>query len=206
MNAIDMLKEDHRIVDALFSRIEDTPPSEHPAIFKRIKGELDAHAHVEETIFYPAAKRKGKKDLKDLVLEAVEEHGQMKKFLGEISRGRSVDKREAKLKVLIEDTRHHVKEEEDEMFPLCEEQLGEEELEKLGARMERAKLKFQKEEGITPEDRDEYKGVAAKAMDKLKELGKSITGEGSGKEPATSRSAGSGSRSAGKARGRSASK
>ena len=181
MNAIDLLKNDHDYVDMLFGRIEDTPPSQHAAIFKQIKGELEAHAHIEEAIFYPAAKKNGNKELKDVVMESLEEHRQMKMFLAEIGRSRSTDKREAKLKVLIEDTRHHVKEEENEMFPLVEDKLTSEQLEKLGERMERAKLKFQQENGI-PQRRQEPQGALTKVVDKAIAVVASVMGGSENKE------------------------
>jgi hemerythrin-like domain-containing protein len=173
MNAIDLLKNDHDYVDMLFGRIEDTPPSRHAAIFKQVKAELETHAHIEESIFYPAAKAKGDKELKDIVMEALEEHAQIKMFLTEIGGSRSTDKREAQLKVLIEDTRHHVKEEENEMFPLVEDQLGSDQLETLGERMEAEKLKFQKENGI-PARREEPQGAFTKVVEKAKAVVASV--------------------------------
>jgi len=68
----------------------------------------------------------------------------MKMFLKEIAAlTADVDKFEAKLKVLIEDTRHHVKEEQGEMFPKVKKQFSSEILEELGASMEAEKKKFQ---------------------------------------------------------------
>jgi len=151
MNAVDLLKQDHRVVEELFKQVEDTPPSKHLPIFTKIKGELDAHAHIEETIFYPVLKKQGKKDLVDIVLEGIEEHVQIKMFLkGIAALSAKAERFEPKLKVLIEDTRHHVKEEEHEMFPKVKDQLTAEALEKLGARMETAKAKYQKARGIKP--------------------------------------------------------
>jgi hypothetical protein len=174
MNAIDLLKQDHRIVDGLFKQVEDTPPSRHPALFKRIKGELDAHAHVEEKIFYPVLKKRGKKDLVDMVLEGLEEHSQMKKFLREIAAIDVKNERfEPKLKVLIEDTRHHVKEEErmvTGMFALAEAQLGDETLEKLGLQMEAEKKKFQSARGFKPEKREPATSPIGAIVEKAKEV------------------------------------
>ncbi len=179
MNAIDLLKQDHRIVDTLFKRIENTSPSKHKDIFERIRGELETHAHVEEVVFYPAVKRTSK-ELKDLVLEGLEEHSQIKKFLSEIGRSRKDEVREAKLKVLIEDTRHHVKEEESEMFPKVEDNFEAEALEKLGARMEKEKEKFQRANGITPENREEYKGVFEAFADKAKQVATALFSDNGG--------------------------
>lgn len=181
MNAIDLLKQDHRVVDSLFSKVEGTPPSQHEALFKRINGELQTHAHVEEKIFYPACKKAGNKELVDIVLEGIEEHLQMKMFLGQLD-GMSSKKEvfEPKLKVLIEDTRHHVKEEEREMFKMAEDQLGAETLEKLGKKMEAEKVKFQKANNITPEDPAEHEGVVSGLISKAVDAVSSVISPGGG--------------------------
>ena len=158
MNAIDLLKEDHKIVDGLFKQVEDKPPSKHAALFKRIKGELDAHTHIEEVIFYPALKKKGDKDAKDIVLEGVEEHHYLKAALSEISRLTPRNERfEPKLKVMMEMVRHHVKEEEgmNGMFSEAREFLDGKQLEDLGKRMQAEKLKFVKANNIKLEPRPE---------------------------------------------------
>ena len=178
MNAIDLLKNDHDYVDQLFGRIEETPPSRHAAIFKQIKNELDTHAHIEEKIFYPECRQEGDKELQDVTMEAVEEHAQMKKFLREIARSTSTEKREAKLKVLIEDTRHHVKEEESEMFPLVEDQFSSDRLEALGERMEAEKAKFQKAKRI-PKCRQQPAGALTKVVEKAKAVVASMVSDGS---------------------------
>lgn len=197
MNAIDLLKNDHNYVDMLFGRIEATPPSRHAAIFKQIEGELKTHAHIEETIFYPEAKKKGDKDLKDIVMESLEEHRQMKMFLAEIAKSRSTDKREAMLKVLIEDTRHHVKEEESEMFPLVEDKLNSDQLEALGERMEAEKLKFQRSNRI-PQRREEPNGAFTQVVEKAKAVVASVMPGMS--EDAGKRANGRGNKAAAKAK------
>jgi len=143
MNAIELLKEDHRKVEELFARVEDTPKSKHAGLFKRIKAELDIHTHIEETIFYPRLKKEA--ELKDITLEGIEEHHQAKMFLKEIPRLSEKNERfEPKLKVLMEDIRHHVKEEERNMFPKAQAIINIPEMEKLGAEMEAEKKKFKK--------------------------------------------------------------
>jgi len=145
MNAIELLKADHKVVDALFQKVEATEESEHPPIFEKIKAELDVHAHIEEVIFYPKLIAEGDKELVDLVKEGLEEHHQIKMFLREIaSLADESDKFEPKLTVLIEDTQHHVMEEEGEMFKMVEEQFDAEVLEEMGEAMEEEKAKFQK--------------------------------------------------------------
>ena len=143
MNAIELLKEDHDRVDALFQKVKATPDGDHTAIFEKIREELEVHTHIEETIFYP--KMKAEKELEDLVLEGIEEHHQVKMFLREIAAlSKESEKFEPKLKVLIEDVEHHVQEEEGEMFPMIKEHFDEAVLAELGAEMEKEKKNFKK--------------------------------------------------------------
>jgi hemerythrin-like domain-containing protein len=143
MNAIELLEADHDKVEALFEKVKANEDGDNTAVFEKIKEELDVHAHIEETLFYPKMRDEGDEELQKLVNEGIEEHRQMKMFLRELDAlvGDS-DKFKAKLKVLIEDTEHHVQEEEGEMFPLIEDQFDEEVLEELGAAMEAEKRSF----------------------------------------------------------------
>ncbi len=150
MNAIELLKADHKVVADLFKQVEATKESEHPAIFVKIKAELDVHAHIEEVIFYPKLKAEGNKELVDIVLEGIEEHRQMKMFLKELDAiSNESEKFEPKLKVLIEDTEHHVKEEEGEMFPLVKDQFDAAVIDELGAQMEKEKANFKKSQSAS---------------------------------------------------------
>ena len=144
-NAIDLLKADHEVVNRYFEKIKADEDANHRDTYKNIKFELDAHAHIEETIFYPYMIEKGDEELKKIVLEGIEEHRQVKLFLAELSdlHGDN-DRFKAKLKVLMEDVEHHVDEEEDEMFPLVEDLVPREVLETLGTQMEKEKARFQK--------------------------------------------------------------
>ncbi len=145
MNAIELLKADHKVVAELFKEVESTDESKHPAIFVKIKAELDVHTHIEEVIFYPKLKAEGKKELVDITLEGIEEHHQVKMFLRELDAlADNSEKFEPKLTVLIEDVEHHVKEEEETMFPLVQGQFSKEVLDELGASMEAEKAKFAK--------------------------------------------------------------
>ena len=82
----------------------------------------------------------------DLVLEAIEEHKQVKTLIREMGNltGDS-DKFDAKLKVMQENVEHHVEEEENEMFPQVEQYMDESQLETLGEEMETAKMNFGKQ-------------------------------------------------------------
>ena len=150
MNAIELLKSDHAVVADLFEQVKATDESEHPAIFEQIKAELDVHAHIEETIFYPKLKEDGNEELVDITLEGIEEHHQVKMFLKELAAlSDASEKFEPKLKVLIEDVEHHVEEEESEMFPLVEAQFDADVLDELGSEMEAEKKAFQKSQSAS---------------------------------------------------------
>ncbi|MDQ3749678.1 MAG: hemerythrin domain-containing protein, partial [Acidobacteriota bacterium] len=83
MNAIELLKDDHDKVDKLFQKVKATEEGEHQELFEKIKEELDAHAHIEEKIFYPRLKEED--ELEDITLEGIEEHHQAKMFLRELA-------------------------------------------------------------------------------------------------------------------------
>jgi iron-sulfur cluster repair protein YtfE (RIC family) len=165
MKPTEMLKEDHRRVDRLFQKVKNTPKGEHLALFEQIKAELDVHAHIEETAFYPVLLKKGKKDLQDITREGIEEHAQAKMFLAEIDGTTLRNKQyEAKLKVLMEDIEHHVTEEEDTMFPMVEDQFTTAAQEKMTAAMETAKAKFIKT--MTPDEQKALERSLAGANEK----------------------------------------
>ena len=142
MNAIELLKADHKKVNRLFGKVKATEGENHKEVFEQIKQELETHTHIEETIFYPVLKEES--ELEDIVLEGIEEHHQIKIFLRELSSlTDDSEKFEPKLKVLMEDVTHHVQEEEGEMFPKIEEIFDEENLMELGREMEEEKESFQ---------------------------------------------------------------
>ena len=106
----------------------------------QLKTELDVHARIEETIFYPALENAD--ETRDITLEAFEEHRLVKQLLGELE---AMDKGDeqwtARMTVLKEQIEHHVEEEEDEMFPKAKKVLTDAEAEELGTRLEEAKNK-----------------------------------------------------------------
>lgn len=150
MNAIELLKADHKVVDGLFQQVKATDEAEHPPIFEKIKAELDVHTHIEEAIFYPKLIADGDKELQDITKEGIEEHRQAKMFLKELAAlADESDKFEPKLTVLIEDVEHHVMEEEGEMFKMVEKQFEASVLDELGTEMEAEKAKFKKSQGAS---------------------------------------------------------
>lgn len=145
MNAIELLKEDHDKVDKLFQTVKANEDADHKDTFEQIKAELDVHAHIEETIFYPKLIEEGDEELKKITLEGIEEHRQAKMFLKELAAlADESEKFQPKLKVLMEDITHHVQEEEGQMFPMVKEQFDEFTLQQLGKEMEKEKTTFGK--------------------------------------------------------------
>ena len=110
-DAIALLKADHRAVEELFEQFESAKsPAKQAALATQICTELVIHTTIEEEIFYPALK--GKIDSDDLD-EAYVEHDGAKLLIGQIIAGAPGDDFfEAKVKVLSEDIKHHVHEEE----------------------------------------------------------------------------------------------
>ena len=111
MDAVALLKADHRKVEGLFEKYESAKGSDRKAaLVKEICTELCVHATIEEEIFYPACKGEVEEDLLD---EAYVEHDGAKVMISELMNG-SPDNEfyDAKVKVLSEEIKHHVKEEE----------------------------------------------------------------------------------------------
>lgn len=142
MDAITLLKADHKTVEALFKRFEkagDRAYAEKRAVVDRIIEELSVHAAVEEQLFYPVT-RATVPETEDIALESLEEHHIVKWVLAELEKMSPEDERfDAKVTVLMENVRHHVREEEDEYFPMVRDELGRNALNDLGDAMESAK-------------------------------------------------------------------
>ena len=142
MDAITLLRDDHRAVERLFKRFEkagDRAHVEKRQIVDRIIEELSIHAAVEEQVFYPVA-RATVPDTEDIALESLEEHHIVKWVLSELADlDPSNERFDAKVTVLIENVRHHVEEEEQEFFPKVRGQLRRKALGDLGDAMAAAK-------------------------------------------------------------------
>jgi hemerythrin superfamily protein len=116
-DAISILKTDHDTVKDLFEQFEkaDAPASKRK-ITRQAVTELKVHAAIEEEIFYPAVRQQ--MDDKDLMNEADEEHHVAHVLIAELDgMDGTEDHYNAKFTVLAENVRHHIKEEEGEMFP-----------------------------------------------------------------------------------------
>ena len=132
-DAIALLKADHKAVSGLFADYETARSTANKkAIVAEICTALSVHAQIEEEIFYPDVKAAMKDKL--LVPEATVEHAGVKGLVAQLE-GAEPDGEmyEAKVKVLSEYVKHHVKEEQNEMFPKVKESSLD--LDELGARM-----------------------------------------------------------------------
>ena len=150
MDAIALLKRDHEEVERLFRQFEKLTERAHRSkqrIVMKIIRELAIHAAVEEMLFYPAVRTaalkanvRALKEAADTVLESLEEHHVVKWTLSELEKMKPEDERyDAKVQVLMESVRHHVEEEEEELFPKARRLLGDDLLFELGDRIEKAK-------------------------------------------------------------------
>ncbi|HEX6525642.1 MAG TPA: hemerythrin domain-containing protein [Streptosporangiaceae bacterium] len=143
MDAITLLKDEHKTVETLFKEFEkagDRAVKTKRKLVDQIIEELTTHAYIEETVFYPAA-RKAAPDTTSHVLESIEEHHVVVWMLSELAEMDPADERfTAKVTVLIENVRHHVKEEERDWFPEVRKTMGRKVLQQLGEELAAAKL------------------------------------------------------------------
>jgi hemerythrin-like domain-containing protein len=142
MDAITMLRDDHRSVEKLFKRFEDAGPRafvEKRNVVDRMIEELSVHAAIEEQLFYPVT-RATVPAVEQVALESLEEHHVVKWVLSELEGMDPEDERfGAKVTVLIENVRHHVREEEAEYFREVRAELGGKALNELGEAMAKAR-------------------------------------------------------------------
>lgn len=142
-DAIALLKDDHRAVEKLFKDFEEAKgEGRKEKLAKRICLELTVHTKIEEEIFYPACE--GKID-EDKLKEAFVEHDAAKVLMAEIEAGsgQTDDFFDAKVQVLSEEIEHHVKEEEDELFPMVRK--ADLDLKAIGAELAQRKRDLLKE-------------------------------------------------------------
>ncbi|MFL5313128.1 MAG: hemerythrin domain-containing protein [Myxococcales bacterium] len=158
MNAIDLLKQQHRQVEKLFAAIEKAGPDEKEKLFDEVADALAVHAAIEEQHFYPATKDAR---TEELLQEAVEEHLSVKRIIADLLEMEPDDAQfDAKIKVLQEQVEHHVEEEETELFPKVQKLHSKDELEDLGVLMEQTAEELE-EQGAPRMDVPKETGTAA---------------------------------------------
>jgi hemerythrin superfamily protein len=180
MDAISLLKDDHQTVERLFKRFEKTSDRatvERRRIVDEIIKELSIHAEIEETIFYPAV-RQAVPPSEEMVLESLEEHHVVKWVLSELEgMAPDAERFEAKVTVLIENVRHHVEEEESDLFPKVRRALTRTALDNMGEAMARAKTiaptRPHPRSPDTPPG-NIVTGVVAAALDRARDAGQEL--------------------------------
>ncbi|HVS75608.1 MAG TPA: hemerythrin domain-containing protein [Steroidobacteraceae bacterium] len=155
--ALKLLQQDHRAVAQSLEEFESAEREEKQAIARRICRMLTVHSQIEEELLYPAARDVLRAEDAHLVAEARVEHASLKDLIGQIEDREQMDEQyEAKVRVLGEYVKHHVGEEESELFPRLERSSLD--LEALGERLEERKRELSGEqaqgvaEGAQPHD------------------------------------------------------
>jgi hemerythrin superfamily protein len=144
-NAIELITSDHRTVEQLYQRYQGTngQTQSQQAIIQEVCHELTIHAQLEEELFYPAVERKLGSEGATLVKEARKEHSDMKRAISQLQTRQFAGPECAQVfETMMTGVQHHVKEEESEMLPRAQQQLGAES-ERLGAQMQERKQALQ---------------------------------------------------------------
>ncbi len=153
LDAIDLLLHDHREVDGLFSEFDSLEEGEEEDAEDIIEDaclELEIHDKLETEIFYPAVREAaaGDEDIEDLLDEGEDEHEAVRELIEKLQDMEpDDDARDALFTTLIEQVKHHVEEEETELFPKVKK-LKDLDLEALGAEMQERKDELQAEMGV----------------------------------------------------------
>ena len=136
--AVKLLQQDHRAVAQALAQFESAAHDEKQEIARRICRMLKVHTQMEEELLYPAAREVLDADDAHLVAEARVEHASVKDLIEQIEAREEVDEQyEAKVCVMGEFVKHHVHEEETELFPQLERSSLD--LEALGEQLEERK-------------------------------------------------------------------
>ena len=160
-DAIELLMADHRVVESLFEKFEASDDNdEKQRIARQVCLELMVHATIEEEVFYPAVKDAVDDDIYN---EAYVEHDGAKVMIAELLEGSPDDDfYDAKLKVLSEMIKHHVKEEEQRDGLFAQAKKGDVDMAALGAELaarKEAVIAQFTSEGVPPPTTKSMKGA-----------------------------------------------
>jgi len=155
MDAITLIKKDHDKVEELFARYNggggltglvkritgNVPVRQKTTALEGICRELDVHARIEEDILYPALRKTGDPELQRQVDDSIREHARVKELVGKLRTrtGEPDADTDAMVSELQQCVDHHVREEENEMFPRMEEVVPEPERRELGRQLQERK-------------------------------------------------------------------
>jgi hemerythrin superfamily protein len=150
---VKLLIQDHRAVSELADQFEEADEGQKKSLSERICKMLTVHAQIEEELFYPAAHEALGSD-SHLIAEAQVEHASLKELISQIEGMDEVDEMfEAKMQVLTEYVKHHVQEEENEIFPRV--QKTDLDLDAMGEQIAARKQELMGEEGETAESEED---------------------------------------------------
>lgn len=148
MDALTLLRHDHREVSALLDQAVKCEPEDDSLhdLAKQIEEALTVHAAIEEKYFYPLLRKRSEETEETVdVFEAYTEHDLIKQLIALLKSGRQPDEQfKAEVQVLSENVKHHVKEEESTIFAIAREVIDRDEMEELGEKMGRAKQRMLK--------------------------------------------------------------
>jgi hemerythrin superfamily protein len=144
LNVLTLIKRDHAEVKKLFDEFQglgERANSSRGKLAKKIMEQLVAHDHAEEqTVYSPTRERVRDFEERTTVLEAFEEHAVASDMIEKLERLDPADETfVAKMDVLIEAVRHHIKEEEGQVHKIVRSVFDAQELEEMGSRFEEAK-------------------------------------------------------------------
>jgi hemerythrin superfamily protein len=143
MDVLKFLKDDHDEVKGVFKKLEKAKGAEAKRLWDQLGSMLNLHEEMEETYFYPRLKEAAKTE--DLVLEGYQEHHVLDVLMSEISQLEPSDEAwEPKVKVLQENTEHHIEEEEGELFPKVHKIWDADMRAEVGKQMQQMKAERQK--------------------------------------------------------------
>ncbi len=137
-NVIDILKQEHEMVLSQLSELSSKGTSNRGQKYNSFKENLIPHMIGEEQAVYPRLMESG---MRDMALEAIEEHNAVKTLLGQLDSASTSEEDVwvAKLKVIEENVEHHISEEEEKIFPQMQQKMSSDDLSSLGSRYEEAK-------------------------------------------------------------------
>ena len=143
MDVLRLLEDEHDEAKAVFSKIEKAEGAAASRLWDQLKSMLTLHEEMEETLFYPPLK--ACEQTEDLILEAYQEHHVMDVLIEEISALDPQDETwHPKVKVLQENTEHHIEEEEGDLFPKVRKIWDTAKREQVGRQMQEMKNRQKK--------------------------------------------------------------